>query len=286
MRAAYLHGLRLPQDASEHLLGVPEDRTADLLQCCRRATAFAELQAGKEKTLPPGECDWDGVATGAIRSDPKKTVFTGRFMCFKHRDSKESVLVPLADKTSTKGVKNLGPERFDEVRGPAKKYFVEGMLAMQDGCPALKKALKEVNKFQKVPSAVVIRSRQEYAKQTKFLLSKLPQKLREYVQTKKPKACSKVYYYTLGGDNAAEGWFGNINNCRRRQNLTGRGSTKRAHVNTLSSARLLKAPGLYSVLDALAVYREKMQDSVAPATMFARRGKGSKNDWLGHLSGS
>ena len=149
---------------------------------------------------------------------------------------------------------------------------------MSDGNQNFKKAMKEINKIRTVPSATVVHMRKEYVKPTKFLLSAMPAKLRRELLQTKPYQCSKVYYHTLAGDNAVEGLFGNTKNTLRRQNLTGRRTAKRAHINFLASARLLVQPGLHSVLEAFRIYREGMQDKVDPSKVF---GKNLDLKWLG-----
>jgi hypothetical protein len=68
----------------------------------------------------------------------------------------------------------------------------------------------------------------------------------------------------LGGDNAVEGLFGAITNGMSRTNLKGRRAGENAHVNQLSTAWLLRRPGLDSVLEALKVHRVKFQDAIDP----------------------
>jgi hypothetical protein len=78
----------------------------------------------------------------------------------------------------------------------------------------------------------------------------------------------------LGGDNAVEGLFGALTNGMSRTNLLGRRAGANAHINQLSTAWLLRQPGLDSVLKALQRYRAKFQDEIEPIKMF------SANPWL------
>jgi hypothetical protein len=78
----------------------------------------------------------------------------------------------------------------------------------------------------------------------------------------------------LGGDNCIEGLFGALTNGMSRTNLLGRRAGANAHINQLSTAWLLRKPGLESVLEALSLYRSKFQDEINPSKTY------SANPWL------
>jgi hypothetical protein len=276
VRTAYCVGLRCPQDVTHHKTSCGQKKTDHLVQDCRVALAYAEVQKGAEVTFSDGEVDFDTVATIADRSSKRKTVHLGRFMAFKERKSKKFCLIPLAGRTVKKG-QNLPPERYDEVSQHMKKKLLEGSIAMSDSSPSFKKSIKEINKIKCVPSATVVHSKYEYVRPAKILLSSLPKKMRKKLVKQRPGQVSRVYYPTLAGDQAAEGLFGTVNNQMRRCNLTGRRNTKRAHINFLSSARLWIKPGLDSVLEAMSIYRRGIQDKIDPKKAY---GKNVDTKWL------
>ena len=82
----------------------------------------------------------------------------------------------------------------------------------------------------------------------------------------------------LAGDQAAEGFFGTTKNTMTRFNLKGRACGKKGHVNFLSSAWLLREPGLDAVLKALRLHRLAVQDTVPPRLAY------EDDSWLGDVA--
>lgn len=152
---------------------------------------------------------------------------------------------------------------------------------MTDSVWAFKKAVRENNKIKVVPAATVVHVKKEYLRRTKFLFSVLPSRLRAEVKKLSAQRTSHVYCHTIARDNAAEGLFGNLKNQMRRQNLTGRRNSKRAHINLLAAASPLTAPGVETVLKALEFYRMAIQDKINPKKAF---GKDADVKWPGDMT--
>ena len=75
LRAQYLFGLKIPQDAAKHLLGVGEDSTKNYFRMLRIATAFAELHTSREMQFGDGTLEIDSTA-GVIKFTLKLTKCT------------------------------------------------------------------------------------------------------------------------------------------------------------------------------------------------------------------
>ena len=122
----------------------------------------------------------------------------------------------------------------------------------------------------KLPWAHVVHGKQEYVRPVKFKKSELSPATLAAVR-KRPAAHSKHFYHTLAGDNAAEGWLGNLTKLRSRQNKHGGQATSRALLNQLAASYLNRETGMDRVLDALAAYRKYAQDHVSPAAAFGAK---------------
>ena len=93
-------------------------------------------------------------------------------------------------------------------------------------------------------------------------------------------ALARSIVHVAAGDKCVEGLFGNTKAQMRRQNLIGRKTGPRAHINFLSSCWQLRRPGFYGVLEAFQIHREGVQDTISPAEAYADRAwyGGSRNE--------
>ena len=105
---------------------------------------------------------------------------------------------------------------------------------------------------------VSIRKKQLSEKQTKTL----KHAAKSSRGSKKAAPELKTVFQIVGGDNATESEVNRTKSQLRRTNALGRGSPANAHVDQLSARRLLKQPGLLSVLNAIGKVREKMKMSL------------------------
>ena len=147
---------------------------------------------------------------------------------------------------------------------------------MSDGSPALLALAKDAG----IPAASVTHGKQEYLRPVKFQKSQLSGKTLRGL-SKRPAANSSTYYHSIAGNNAAEGWLGNLQKLRSRLNKHGGAATKNALLNQLAASYLNRAPGMEKVFAAMKVYREHAQNTVAPAEAF---GKKLKASWLTNTS--
>ena len=65
----------------------------------------------------------------------------------------------------------------------------------------------------------------------------------------------KTCFNVVGGDNATESEVARTKSQLRRTNALGRQSPATAHVDQLAARRLLKRPGLLTVMQSMAAYR-------------------------------
>jgi hypothetical protein len=246
----------------------------------RIAAAYTEYKENANLVFDNGEVDIDTGAVGAQRNITGQTTFKGRFAVYKDRKTKKIAWGALPDRVSKKGKKNLTPESYAEMETSYMKHMGDGAIHMSDGSPSLKKCAK----VKGLPSATVVHGKHEYVKPVKFLKSSLTPKAKAAV-SKRPAANSKNYYHTLAGDNAVEGYFGNLQHSRARANLHGRGANNNAHINQLASSYFMRNPGLDNALVALRVYRQYAQRTMFPENAFCRKaakgnGLGVKTPWL------
>ena len=155
---------------------------------------------------------------------------------------------------------------------PSYKKHMKGGILISDGSKALVACAETLN----LPFATVTHGMYQYVKPVKFKLSQLSKSVKARVM-KRPASCSATHFYTLAGDNTAEGWFGTCASSRMRQGKQGRMAGRRAYLNQLSTSYLVKNPGLVSVLRALRLYREYAQDCMPPAAVY---GPCKKTPWL------
>ena len=74
---------------------------------------------------------------------------------------------------------------------------------------------------------------------------------------KRPAALNKRdKFLVVGGDNSVECEISRVKGQLRRKNMLGRMSPAHSHVQQLAAKRLLENPGLHSVLEAFAMYRQ------------------------------
>ena len=103
----------------------------------------------------------------------------------------------------------------------------------------------------------------------------------------------KTCFNVVGGDNATESEVARTKSQLRRTNTLGRQSPATAHVDQLAARRLLKRPGLLTVMQSMATYRAARVNALghAPADFLSlnndskwiyewRHGRGEKkNKW-------
>ena len=163
-------------------------------------------------------------------------------------------------------------EGHGEMQESYAKFMRDGAIHMSDAGPALLALAKDA----KMPRASVTHGKQEYLRPVKFKKSDFSAKVSQAV-SKRPAANSSRYYHTIAGNNAAEGWLGNLTQLRSRLNKHGGRSTKRAMFNQLAASYLNRAPGLDRVLAAMRTYRLWAQDNRSPSEAF---GKQLNVSWL------
>jgi hypothetical protein len=261
LRMSYCVGLKTPQDSARHLTELGYKQTQRVDRAITVALAFAECQASDEVVFDAGEVDVDSGASGISRG-LRSTVFKGRIGVFKDRTTKKVATLPLGPKKAIHGKRNLGPETKEEMKKGYKRMR-DGSIHMSDGGPGLIASAKDA----KLPCAHVVHGRQEYVRPVKFKKSELSPATLAAVR-KRPAANSKHFYHTLAGDNAAEGWLGNLTRLRSRQNKHGGRATSQALLNQLAASYLNREAGLDRVIDALAAYRKYAQNHIAPAAAF------------------
>jgi hypothetical protein len=133
LRALYLYGLKIPQDAFRHLLGVGEDAACNLYGMIRVAVAFAELHAGRDQVFDDGTLEMDGTKTNINRASSASTNrHCGRFLVVIHRETGKYALEPLDDKDVKKGAPPP-PETTDEAAPLVRHAVHDGHVVPRSG---------------------------------------------------------------------------------------------------------------------------------------------------------
>ena len=114
---------------------------------------------------------------------------------------------------------------------------------------------------------------------TKIMLHRLAAGLTVHGETQRATSRRAVVetprlFHLAGGDNTAEALVGSVKSCLRRQNLLRSGTDEQITVNTLCASFLQENPGLFTVLKALAAYRQYCKAVLPP------RAASSNTDWL------
>jgi hypothetical protein len=241
------------------------------------------------------------------KKEPRVTTHMGRFIVLRGRQSAEFILAPLAQKTTLKGAGGP-PEETREVMNILAKKLGKATVIASDAGHGIKKActllnqaqLKGAKHYVDEYSPSVRIAKKDLPDDTKDMLSRLALHENKYYKpmstvshptsTKKKPATATLMkkpsaadhrmscpgalersrdFLLVGGDNLAENVIGMIKNTLRRQNLLGRSSEKRQHVDLLAAASLLREPGYFAVCKALAEYREwALLKGIRPGELF------------------
>ena len=240
--------------------------------------AFSELQASRKVRFNAGAAELDAgkVQTQRKRDDGMK-VHQGRVLVFKDRTTKEWSCFPLPDRIIEKSKRGGVTERKAEVAVEIKKRFKEGSVMASDASPAFKSVNKDLNKTTRgIPAITANHSskpKKTFVTTVRVKVKDMAPKLKKLV-VKKPSA---RIVRMAGGDNAVEGLIGTGKKGMDRQNMRGRRTGKKSHINFLASLWQLRHPGLAGVLKALQVHRESLQDTTDPKHFYEYQ------DWLGEV---
>ena len=164
LNTCYVAGVKVPQDASVHLVGAREDAVRNSFAMIRCATAFAELHTVRNMKFEDGTLEIDATKTNIKRTAEKKSnrsaksTHCGHFLVVYHRETKQYALEPLNDKAVLKGPQPP-PETYAEVNPVVKKHLNKGHLAASDSSQAIKKSIKESG----FPHVTVIHKRKNFS---------------------------------------------------------------------------------------------------------------------------
>ena len=175
------------------------------------------------------------------------------------RSSKQTVFKPLPSKTQKRGAPG-GTESLAEILPHLEKHVdKKTAVACSDAGAGLRAAWSSMA----VPAATARHNLDEFTPvktlRVKDLTPGQRRTLAKNAAAKKPAAAftpQKQRCRIVGGDNQAESAISHGKRQLRRVNLLGRSSPRNAHIDLLCARRLLRVPGLTSVLHALAVYRK------------------------------
>ena len=136
LQATYGAALRIPQDATVHLIGKSAEYVAEVCRQVRFVCAWKQMQMSLETELPDGIAEWDSTRTAvkrkkdkrvlkasakakrpaAVRKKPASSVavHSGRLLLGTHRGSDKKLVLPLPPK-STSSKAPGPPETVEEV---------------------------------------------------------------------------------------------------------------------------------------------------------------------------
>ena len=268
LRVAYALGCKLPMDATVHMVRdhdehivAAEKRVGRYMRRMRLALAYAEIKNAKSTTFRSEITEMDSGRMGSKKesnSNPRMKEHQGRTLVLKRRVSKKWVAFALRTTMSKKG-RGMGTEKIDEVRAPLRDSLGAGTVIAADGAKTWQSIAKEIKKpilrgisHQKKIFCNVDRMK-------KRDLSKAEARTMTTAASSSSAQEGVNHFWAAAGDNAAEGLLGHIKGSMRRQNLVGRGAPQNDQtklIQSLSSAMLLRCPGIGTVLDALAVFRK------------------------------
>ena len=263
LQALYVYALKIPQDSGQHLAGVGYKEMQNWSKAFRHATAFAELQTGRDTQFGDGTVEFDGTTSATAKVSKKKNRHLGRFIVVVHRESGQWALEPLLDKDVLKAAPSP-PEEYDEVKAPILKKMHGGHVASSDGAQAFKKLARKDLAAMGVPHATVVHGKKEFSRVVRIPVTSLSKRLRQRV-ARLPTTNGRTYRFKAG-DQCCEGVFGMVKRNLRRLNLAGR--TTGASINFLAGAWLARGAGLEEVARGVALYQHAVLDSMNPKLAF------------------
>lgn len=267
LRAQYIFGLKIPQDATRHLLGVGIRSMRTYYNMLRIATAFAELHTGRSTQFGDGTLEMDGTSSALKRAGSEKfNTHMGRFIVVIHRETGQYALEPLADKDVLKGAPPP-PEKLSEVKAITDRKFHAGHIASTDSAQAFKKAFKQRNEIFHVS---VIHKKKNWSHVVKIPMHYLSKRVQARVSTLP--TTSRRTYKMKTGDQMAENIFSVIKRNVLRMNLKGRSAN--ASLNFLSASWLTTHPGVEGVAKAITIYQDAIRDTCHPKMAF------KSTEWL------
>ena len=269
LQALYVQGLKVPQDSSQHLIGVKEKENDNWSHALRIATAYAELHTGREMYFPDGTLEFDGTTSATKKISKNKSKQVGRFIVTMHRETGKWALEPMNDKDVVRGAATP-PESYEEVKGPVLRKAHAGHVASSDGARAFKKLAKNDLAPMGIPHATVVHGKREFSRVVRIPMSSLSSRLQKRVAVL-PTTNTRSYRFKAG-DQHCENLFGVIKRNLKRGNLAGR--TARASINFLSAAWLARGPGLDAVAKGVAIYQNAITDRIHPKDAY------KSTDWL------
>jgi hypothetical protein len=203
--------------------------------------------------------------TGASLKRPASVVtkvvgleYQGRLLTMKGRFSKTWCVMPLRN-TQVQANAPLPPETIDDVLDHVVRALGTGTLGGVDGSQAFKSACRQaaatplegVRHQGNVFTPLVRLEKRMLSKEVTTTLSQTAMIEGSCVLEK------KTYFLVVGGNNAAEGVHGHLNNTLRRLGLKS-GPRFNATVSSLAAAALLRRPGFDTVLEAVKLYRDDL----------------------------
>lgn len=285
LRTCYCLGIKAANDQAAHLSRDKDQsfRSArDMVHLFykkhRVVLAYAEKIHASQKVFQDDIVEVDtgrtsGKTVGGSRHHQ------GRLLALKGRLQKTWAVHSLETKIND-GKRGSPPETKSEMTPLLQGSLGKGVVVAPDGARAWRAAasgharLTGVSHLRKIYTPASQLQKKDLDKRTSKLLkrnSKGPRRLaREY----------KNHWRLAGGDNAAESLLGHVKNAGRRMQTVGRtGSSALKEVQSLAAARLLRCPGLLTILKAYRQYREaglKGQLQMSPSQCF----EPEKCSWL------
>ena len=296
LQATYCAALRIPQDATVHLIGKSAEYVAEVCRQVRFVCAWKQMQMSLETELPDGIVEWDSTRTAvkrkkdkrvlkasakarmkrpaAVRKKPASSVavHSGRLLLGTHRGSDKKLVLPLPPKSTSS--KAPGPPETVEEVYPwiASKTNAKRHVVGSDSSKGLQGACQRLN----LPQAQARHSLSEYTPVQTLLLKDIAKralkKMRGSYQTKGKKM------QMVGGDQKCEALAGQIKASMRRAGKLGRAAADSSgeHLDPLSLYFLSVHPGLDSVISAFREYMTWCKGRLAPKDAY------HDTSWLMH----
>ena len=315
VRCAYTLGTKSQNDSAGHYVRQRGDTIRKTMHILDRyyhqlrvCLAYVEFKRGREQTFRNEIVDTDAVSTamkavkmkrpaacfkkpsschkrpaGANLKRPASAITTvvgmeyqGRLLTMKGRFSKTWCVVPLCN-TQVQANAPLPPETLDDVLDHIVRSMDIGTIGGIDGSQAFKSACRQaaatplqgVRHQGNIFTPLVRLEKRLLSKDVTATLSTTA--MIEGSCVLEMKTC----FLVVGGNNAAEGVHGHLNNTLRRLGLKS-GPRSNATVSSLAAAALLRRPGFDTVLEAVKLYRDDLLSGslkVSPKESFARNPK-------------
>lgn len=258
---AFLFAIGTRVDQASHISGYHYKVVERFFFKCKVVTAFAEWQAGQQLEVHAGECEVDCAKFGVVDKGKEQCKHVGRMLAMCDRGTASRVMAPLPSRRGPAG-RNQGAEAFVEVHPILSRTFKPGSVQVSDSARAFVKSAKARG----TPSGIVNHTKGQFSAFAKVPLAGASPELIA-VARERSSSSSNSMRLTVS-TNFVEGFIGNTKTAMNKKGLLGGGASRRATLNTMSTAWFVKHQGVEALGKAMKTFMHERLDQTDPLKFF------------------